>query len=324
MTGRRPAPADTPGDRMRSRWAPSQVRAGRSCVKLPPLQYVRASSVSEAVGLLVQGAGDARILAGGQSLIPVLAFRLAAPAVLVDIGGIAELKRIDITDETVTLGALVRWVDIERSAALKAHMPLLPAVMAHVAHYQIRNRGTVGGSLAHCDPAAEMPGLAVTCDGTIILEGASGRREVPAAEVLTSALAAEIAEDEMIVALRFPRWQPGRCWGFAEFARRKGDFAMAGIITHFDRDADGATRDVHLGVIGATDRPTRLPGAEAALEGRIPDTTAIRDTCRAVQDEVEPPEDIHASAAYRRALAGVMAEQALHQAARQPATVGGQ
>lgn len=293
-------------------------------MKLPPLQYVRASSVSEAVDLLVQGAGDAHILAGGQSLIPVLAFRLAAPAVLVDIGGIADLKRIDITDETVTLGALVRWADIERSTALKAHMPLLPAVMAHVAHYQIRNRGTVGGSLAHCDPAAEMPGLAVTCDGTIILEGASGRREAPAVDVLTGALAAEIAEDEMIVALRFPRWRPGHCWGFAEFARRQGDFAMAGIIAHFDRDADGAARDVHIGVIGATDRPTRLPRAEAALEGRVPDAAAIGKACRAVEDEVEPPEDIHASAAYRRALAGVMANQALRQAVGLPATANGQ
>lgn len=293
-------------------------------MKLPPLQYARASSVGEAVDLLAQGGGDARIIAGGQSLIPVLAFRLAAPALLVDIGGIAELKRIDVTDDAVTLGALVRWVDIERSAALKAHMPLLPAVMAHVAHYQIRNRGTVGGSLAHCDPAAEMPGVSVACDGTIILEGTSGRREAPATDVLTGALAADIAEDEMIVAVRFPRWRPGHRWGFAEFARRKGDFAMAGIITHFDQSEDGSARDVHIGVIGATDRPIRLAAAEAALEGRIPDTAAILDACRAVQDEVEPPEDIHASADYRRALARVMANQALRQAASLPATANGQ
>lgn len=284
-------------------------------MKLPPLHYARAASVADAVRLLVQEGGEARIIAGGQSLIPVLAFRLAAPSLLVDISGIHELKAIEVSDQAVTLGALVRWVDIERSAALAGAMPLLPAVIAHVAHYQIRNRGTVGGSLAHCDPAAEMPGLAVACDGEIILEGASGRRTAPASEVLAGALSAEIAEDEMIVAVRFPRWKAGRRWGFAEFARRRGDFAMAGVIVHFDLDPEGRARDVRVGVIGATDRPVRLPGAEAELEGQLPDEAVILHVARAVGAEVEPPEDIHASADYRRALAEVMAENALRQAA---------
>ncbi|MEW6122306.1 MAG: xanthine dehydrogenase family protein subunit M [Pseudomonadota bacterium] len=280
-------------------------------MKLPPLAYARAASVAEAVALLKEGDGEARIIAGGQSLLPVLAFRLAAPALLVDIGGIDELKAIKIGPDFVTLGALVRWRDIERDARLAAALPLLPAAIAHVAHYQIRNRGTVGGSLAHCDPAAEMPGLAVACDAQIVLEGPDGRRVARADEVLVAALCAEIAPDEMIVAVRFPAWPQGRRWAFQEYARRRGDFALAGIALHYDLDADGAVRDAHVGVIGAADRPMRLAPVEAALDGRRLDPSVIRAASEAAQEAVEPPDDIHASADYRRALVGVLVERAL-------------
>lgn len=283
-------------------------------MKLPPVAYARAASVAEAVGLLQAADGEARIIAGGQSLIPVLAFRLAAPGLLVDIGGIRELRAIEVGADAVTLGALVRWCDIERSRELRAAIPLLPAAIAHVAHYQIRNRGTVGGSLAHCDPAAEMPGLAVACDAQIVLEGPEGRRTAPAADILVGALSADIAQDEMIVAVRFPAWPPGRRWAFQEYARRRGDFALAGIALHYDVAADGTVADAHVGVIGAADRPMRITEAEGVLNGRRMDASAIAAAVRAAEGAVEPPDDIHASADYRRSLVGVLLERALCQA----------
>ena len=283
-------------------------------MKLPRLAYVRPSSIAEAVRILAESQGDARLLAGGQSLVPMLAFRLAAPDLLVDISEIAELRGIDISLDAVTLGACVRWVDLERHAGLRDAMPLVPAVVEHIAHYQVRNRGTVGGSLAHCDPAAEMPGLAVACDAQIILQGPSGQRVVAAGDVLLGALSADFAFDEMIVAVRFPRWPAGHRWGFCEFARRKGDFALAGAIVHFGLDAEGRARNVRVGIIGASDRPLRVVQSEAVLEGQVIDVDAIRAACDVLRREIDPPSDMHASADYRRALAGVMAERALAQA----------
>jgi carbon-monoxide dehydrogenase medium subunit len=291
-------------------------------MKLPLFVYERAESVAHAIRLLEDQEG-ARLIAGGQSLIPILAFRLAAPPMLIDIGGIDALKRIDVSDDVVTLGALVRWVDIEQSALLASAMPILPAVIAHVAHYQIRNRGTVGGSLAHCDPAAEMPGLAVVCDAEIVVEGASGRRVVPAVDVLVGPLTAAIAPTEMIIAIRFPRWQSDRRWGFSEFSRRRGDFALAGVFVHHDVDADGNARDVHLGAIGAGDRPIRIAHAEAVIEGRAVDERVIAQAAAIASAAVDPPDDIHASAAYRRSLVGVLTERVLFDAMRSPAGYGG-
>lgn len=280
-------------------------------MKLPSLDYAAPATLEEAVAMLAAHDGEARPIAGGQSLMPVLAFRLAAPALLVDIGRLPGLGRIDVDADGVRLGALVRWRDIEDDARLKIAHPLLAAAVSHVAHYQIRNRGTVGGSLAHGDPAAELPGVAVACGAEIRLVGAKGKRTVAADGFFLGPLMTAIEPDELIVELRLPPWPAARRWGFEEFARRRGDFALAGIALHYDRGDDGTARDVHIGVFGACDRPHRLAAAEAVLEGGRIDDDAVVAAGRAASAAVDPPGDLHADADYRRALVGTLVERAL-------------
>ena len=280
-------------------------------MKLPPFDYARPESLAEAVALLAAHNGDAKALAGGQSLVPMLAFRVASPSLIVDLGKLAELKRISITDDGVTVGAMLRYRDILNSAALRAAHPLLVEAVRHVAHYQIRNRGTVGGSLAHADPAAELPCIALTCAAGITAVGASGARTIAAADFFRGPLMTALATDEIISAIRLPPWPPGRRFGFAEFARRQGDFALAAAALFYDRDAHGKARDVHVGVIGAADRPLRLGSVEAVINGNVVDAVTIAAAVTATRAAVDPDDDIHASGAYRRVLLGVMVERAL-------------
>jgi len=281
-------------------------------VKLPPLDYASPQTLDAAIALLAAAPGRAKAIAGGQSLMPVLAFRLAAPELLVDLRRIPALDRIEISAAGVRLGARVRWCDIENDARLATAHPLLVAGTTHVAHYAIRNRGTVGGSLAHADPAAELPGIAVACDAQVEIRGPKGARRVAAADFFTGALSTVLADDELITALELPPWPAsGRRWGFEEFAQRRGDFALAGIAAYYDLDAGGRAANAHIGVIGACHRPHRLPRAEAALNGRVPDADAIQAAAKAAAAEVEPQSDLHASAAYRRSLVATMLERAL-------------
>ena len=278
-------------------------------MKLPQFEYAAPATLAEAIALLARG--NAKALAGGQSLIPTMAFRLAAPALLVDLGRIRGLGEIKITSDAIHIGSRVRWRDIERDTRLKSAHPLLVAAIAQVAHYQIRNRGTVGGSLAHADPAAEMPGIAVTCDAEISVSGSKGKRRIPAGEFFTGPLSTVLADDELITEVRLPAWPASRCWGFEELARRRGDFAIAGVAAFYDVDGEGKALDAHIGVIGACTRPHRIAQAEAALNGRVVDAAAIQAAARAAEKAVEPPEDLHASAAYRRSLVGTLLERAL-------------
>lgn len=284
-------------------------------MKLPPLEYACPASLSEAVALLASGGGDARAIAGGQSLMPMLAFRVVAPTLLVDLRKLPELRQIRISTDGVRLGAMVRWRDIEDDERLATAHPLLKAAVAHVAHYQIRNRGTVGGSIAHADPAAEMPGIAVTCDAEIAVTGSAGSRAIPAADFFLGALTTALDHDEIITEIRLPAWPANRRWGFREFARRRGDFAMAAAALFYDQDAGGKAVNAHVGIIGLGDRPRRLPEVEAALNGRLIDEAIIERAAEVTSATVDAQEDIHASAAYRRSLAGTMVERALRSAA---------
>jgi carbon-monoxide dehydrogenase medium subunit len=286
-------------------------------MKLPPFEYKSPTTVAEAVAILAAEGGSARPLAGGQSLLPVLAFRLAAPSILVDLRRIPDLRRIIIDDNGVHLGAMTRWRDIEDDTRLRAAHPLLVAAIAHVAHYQIRNRGTVGGSLAHADPATEMPGIAVTCDATIEVMGASGARSVAAADLFVGPLTTSLTADEIITGVRLSSWPEGRRWGFEEFSRRRGDYALSAVAVFYDQDEKGRARDAHVGVIGAADTPVRLAAAEKALNGKPVDDAAIAAAAAAASEAVDPPDDIHAPAAYRRALVGTLLERALQRAAMQ-------
>ncbi len=266
-------------------------------MKPPPFDYARADSVQHAVALLAKHGDDAKIIAGGQSLMPMLAFRMATPKLLVDIGSIAALRRITLDSRGVTLGALVRWCDIEKHAELARAHPLLVEAVRHVAHYQIRNRGTVGGSLAHADPAAELPGIAVACDSEIEVVGPNGSRTIAAADFFVDGLTTVLASDEVIVSMRLPAWKPGRCWAFEEFARRRGDFALAGVALFYDIE-QGRAADPHIAAIGVGPTPLRLTAAEQALAGKAVDQAAIRRGGRALPR----PASTHPAISTRRAI----------------------
>ena len=284
-------------------------------MKAAPFEYVRPATVDEALQALEDHLGMARVLAGGQSLVPMLAFRLAQPSLLVDLRKLADLRGIRISDAGVTLGAMVRWRDIEDDERLETAHPLLKAAISHVAHYQIRNRGTVGGSIAHADPAAEMPGIAVTCDAEISVVGKSGAHVIQAADFFQGALTTALTSDEIIVSIRLPAWPAGRRWGFQEFSRRRGDFAMAAAAVFYDQDERGRARNAHVGVFGVGDRPLRLTAVEDVLNGESIDEATIAKADAATSAAVDPQDDIHASAAYRRSLVGTMVERALKSAA---------
>lgn len=280
-------------------------------MKLPKFEYASPTTVQEAVALLAAGSGNAKLLAGGQSLVPILAFRLATPSMLIDIGRIAGLDTVEIDDAGIHLGARVRWCDIEADTNLATAHPLLAAAITYVAHYSIRKRGTVGGSLAHADPAAEMPGIAVACDAEITIVGPAGSRLVPAGNFFLGPLTTVLAPDELITRISFPPWPAARRWGFQEFARRRGDFALAGVAAFYDLDYSGHAVNAHIGVIGVNDRPLRLTAAEAVLDGRVVDLDAISATAEMAAQAVDPPDDIHGTSRYRRALLGTLVERAL-------------
>jgi carbon-monoxide dehydrogenase medium subunit len=287
-------------------------------MKPPKFDYASPDSLAEALELLARGQGEARPLAGGQSLMPVLAFRLAAPALLVDLRQVPGLDRIDIGPDGVRLGARVRWRDIERDARLCTAAPLLAEAIGHVAHYQIRNRGTVGGSLAHADPAAELPGIAVASDALVEVASVRGQRTIAAGDFFLGALSTALEPDELITALVLPPWPARRHAAFEELSRRRGDFAMAGVAVGFELDGNARATGTRIAAIGAADRPLRLRTAESALDGRTVDARAIAEAAAAASAEVDPADDLHASAAYRRNLVGVLVERAIARACPPP------
>jgi carbon-monoxide dehydrogenase medium subunit len=286
-------------------------------MKLSAFDYACPATVAEAVALLAAHGGDAKPIAGGQSLVPMLAFRLAAPTLLVDLRKLDELRDITIGDRGVTLGAMVRWRDILERPRLRQAHPLLTAAVKHIAHYQIRNRGTVGGGLAHADPAAELPCIAVTCEAEIVALGPKGRRVITAAEFFRGALLTALQPDEIITEIRFPAWPRDRRFGFREFARRRGDFALAAAAVCFDV-VEQKFRNVRVGAIGAADRPMRLAAAERALEAHDMTEARIGAGAAAAAGAVDPADDIHASGAYRKTLIGVMVGRALRDAMTGP------
>jgi carbon-monoxide dehydrogenase medium subunit len=283
-------------------------------MKLPPFEYACPATLNEAVALLASHDGEAKALAGGQSLMPMMAFRMARPTLLVDLRKLKDLRQIKIGADGVRLGALARWRDILDDKRLDAAHPLLKAAVSHVAHYQIRNRGTVGGSIAHADPAAEMPGICQTCDAVITAVGKGGSRTIKANDFFQGALITALEPDEIITEIHLPAWPAARRWGFQEFARRRGDFAMSGVALYYDLDG-GKAANAHVGVIGVGDRQKRLPKAEAALNGNAVNEALAVKVGEAASGDVEPQDDIHASAAYRRSLTGTLTERAVLAAA---------
>ena len=283
-------------------------------MKPPPFDYAAPATVEEAVAVLAEHDGDAKILAGGQSLMPMLNFRLLEPSILVDITRIPELKGIRDDGEGMTAGAATRHVDLRNSELVRTRLPVLGAALSHVAHLAVRNRGTLGGSLSHADPAAELPMMAVLLDAEIRIAGARGERTIAAEAFFLGALATDLADDEIVVSVRFPYPARGIGWGFEETARRCGDFALAAAATLIGVSGGRVVTQARIAVMGVDETPLRIAGAERRLVGRRLDSGAIADAVRAVRDTVAPNSDLQASAEYRRHLVGVLVARALAQA----------
>jgi carbon-monoxide dehydrogenase medium subunit len=279
-------------------------------VKPGPFVHHAPRTVEEAVAVLAEVGHDGKVLAGGQSLIPVLNMRLASPGHLVDINGVAGLDAVDVTDSWVRVGALVRHADLERHDEAATALPLLRQAVRNVAHPAIRNRGTTVGSIAHADPAGEMPCVVVLTGGVIEVVGPGGRREIAAAELFEGPLETTLRHDELVEAVRFGRFAPGTRTAFLESARRHGDYALAGVAVAVEVSAAGEVRSARASFVSVTPVPTVLD-LSPVLAGRDAAAPVPADVVELVRAHVEPEGDIHASADYRRMLVAELTLRAL-------------
>ncbi|WP_207540980.1 FAD binding domain-containing protein [Sabulicella rubraurantiaca] len=278
-------------------------------MKPPPFDYSRPTSLPEALALL---GPDSKVIAGGQSLLPMLNFRLLRPSLLVDIGRIQSLRGLHETPTHLEIGATTSHRTLETHPLVAARFPVLAEAMRHVAHLAIRNRGTIGGSLSHADPAAEHPMLALLLDAQIQAAGPSGKRQIPARKFFQGSLTTALLEDEMVVAVRLPWLRPGTGWGFEEFALRAGDFATACAAALLRAGPDGRITEARLALMGVDETALRVPEAEALLLGSSP--SAFGEAARLAQAAVRPATDIRASSGFRRHLVGVLVGRALEAA----------
>src|SRR5262249_26316792 len=288
--------------------------AGPLAVMKPAaFDYVVANSIEQAIAALAQAGGEAKILAGGQSLVPMLNFRLLRPAILVDINRMPSLAAIDDAGDAVKIGALTRHYQIETSPIIAKHFPVLSYAMTHVAHLAIRNRGTIAGSLSHADPAAELPMLALLLDAELTVAAASGKRTVAARDFFVDAMTVDLAPDEMVTEIVFPKLPPATGWGFEEVSRRSGDFALAAVAVTLT-PADGRIAQARIAMTGVAPTPRRATEAEALLAGKALEPALIDAAIDAVRATTEPSTDLHASSDYRRHLVGVLVGRALRAA----------
>ena len=283
-------------------------------MKLPYVEYEAPATAAEAVDLLAEHEDEASVLAGGQSLIPLLALRLARPGVLIDINGLSELSGMSVIDGQVAIGAMTREYVAEESEMVADTVPLLAAALPLIGHEAIRSRGTIGGSLAHADPAAELPAVARALDAEFVVRSRSGDRVIPAAEWFEGYLATARRPDEILVEVRFPAAGPGTGVAFQEVARRHGDFAIVGLAASLTL-ADGAISDARLAFAGIADVPVRAAAAEDLLAGERPSAELFDEAARRATEDIDPPADLHGSSDYRKTVAAAVVRRGLRAAA---------
>jgi CO/xanthine dehydrogenase FAD-binding subunit len=279
-------------------------------MKPPVFDYIAATSIDMAVAALADAGGDAKILAGGQSLVPMLNFRLIRPSVLVDINGIGDLAYIEEAATEIHVGALTRHYQLETSPLIARHFPVLSCAMTHVAHLAIRNRGTIGGSLSHADPAAELPILALLLDARLGIASPSGTRTVAARDFFLDALTVDLGGADLLTDIVLPKLPPQTGWGFEEVARRHGDFALAAVAATLTVSA-GVIAEARIALTGVGPTPLRAAAAEALLTGHVLDAALTGRAIDAARVVIKPETDLHASSDYRRHLAGVLTGRAL-------------
>lgn len=281
-------------------------------MKAAPFDYMRATSIDEACRALADGGGEARIIAGGQTLVPLMAMRLARPTLLIDINGIDALSGIAVDGDRLIIGAGTRQADALKSSIVRGHIPVLAEALSHVGHDQTRNRGTVGGSLCNADPAAELPLIARLLDAEMVARTVSGERTIPASAFFDSAMTTALKPHECLTEIRFPIWPAERTGhGFHEVSIRDSDFALVAAAAQISLDAGGTCHRLHVALGGASPVPVRLTEVESALTGTTLDDATISAETARVASLVEPQGDIHADADYRRRVARIMVERAI-------------
>jgi carbon-monoxide dehydrogenase medium subunit len=290
-------------------------------VKPAPFELHLPTTVDEAAGLLAEHGDDAKVLAGGQSLVPLLALRLTRFGHLVDLNRVAGLGEIRRDDGRLSIGAMTRQSTAEHSDLVAEAAPLVHRALPHIGHFQIRNRGTVGGSTAHADPASELPAVALALDAELVAIGPSRARTIPARDFFLGTWTTALEPDEVLAEIRYPVW--GRSSGFAveEFARRHGDFAIAGVVCGVELDGD-AIRRVAVALFGMGSTPIRADAAEAGLLGARADAVDVRAAAGAAVDATDPSDDLHGTATYRRRVATYLTQRALEHAIEEATGAG--
>src|SRR6202171_744632 len=283
-------------------------------MKPAPFRYIAATSLEQALALKAEHGDDAKFLAGGQSLLPAMNFRLAQPAILIDINGIDDLAGIRPSDRATRVGPLTRYRTLQRDATFARLFPLIAEALPHIAHPQIRNRGTIGGNLAHADPASELPAIALALGARFHVRTATQERWIEASDFFVGALTTDLQPDEMLVGIELllPKPRTGCC--FMEIARRRGDFAIVGVAATMTLGERDECTDVRLAFCGVGETPIDASSAAEVLVGRAPSEDAIRDVAAIVQTMIEPSGSVHATADYQRHVAGVLTERALQTA----------
>ena len=290
-------------------------------MKPAPFEYFRPRTLDEALSLLAEHGGDAKPLAGGQSLIPAMNFRLATPAVLVDLNGLSDLSYLQDGTGELRIGGMTRQRAIERSALVGQRFPLLCEAMPHIAHPAIRNRGTIGGSLAHADPAAELPAVMLALNATFATRSKTGIRAIRAADFFVGLFSTALGPGELLTQISIPPAQKRTGFAFQEISRRHGDFALAGVAVAVQLDEQERCASARIALFSVGDRPMLAEQASRALVGQLPSAECIRAAAdAAATQDIDPPSDIHASARYRRQLANVLTRRALERACSRAAS----
>jgi carbon-monoxide dehydrogenase medium subunit len=282
-------------------------------MKAPPFQYHCPRTLTEALALLDQYGPDAQVLAGGQSLMPMMNMRLSNPVALIDINRIADLQRISLEGDTIDVGAITRYCELQNSDLVREHLPIIEAAIPHIAHVAIRNRGTIGGSLVLSDPSAEMPACCIVANATMVLASRNGIRCVAAEEFATGLYTTARQPDEILTRIRIPKQGRGRTAFVREFSRRRGDFAIVGLAGSIAVE-DGVINDARIVLFGYEDRPVLLRATAARILGHPWDGQTSEAAAEALDAEATPMDSVHASAGYRRKLARVLLTRALSDA----------
>ena len=285
-------------------------------MKPAAFDYQRAATLQHACELLNNAGEDSKILAGGQSLIPMMNFRLARPRILIDVSNIAERNLVSEETGGIRVRATTVQRFVERAPVVKARLPLLYSAIQHIAHFQIRNKGTIGGNLANADPASELPAIALALDAEFDVISQGGQRQIPAAEFFVTYMTTSLAPNEIVSSILFAQPPANSGWGFHEVARRHGDYALAGSAAVITLDAAGKCSRARVVLFGLASTPIRAAAAEALLIGQVYSTALLSGAAHAIQEAIDPESDMHVTAEYRRSVAEVLTGRALEDAFR--------